>query len=56
MFNEAIKAFASYLAFALPFITAPLIAWLTEGKFYLVNTKTHKVVKHHHDHELTCFV
>ena len=54
VFNEAIKAFASYIAFALPFITAPLIAWFTKGKFYLVNANTHSHV--HHDHELTCSV
>ncbi|GKQ77586.1 hypothetical protein KAM447_40940 [Aeromonas caviae] len=54
VFNEAIKAFASYIAFALPFITAPLIAWLTKGKFYLVNAKTH--IHTHHDHELACSV
>ncbi len=54
VFNEAIKAFASYIAFALPFITAPLIAWLTKGKFYLVHAKTHSHV--HHDHEFNCSV
>ncbi len=35
-FNELVKAFASYLAFALPFITAPCIALLTRSQFYLV--------------------
>ena len=53
-FNEEMKAFASYIAFALPFITAPLIAWLTKSRFYLVNAQTHIHV--HHDHELTCSV
>jgi signal transduction histidine kinase/CheY-like chemotaxis protein len=36
VFNETIKAFASYIAFALPFITVPLIAVLTKGRYYLV--------------------
>ncbi len=54
VFNEVIKAFASYIAFALPFVTAPLIAWLTKGQFYLVNADTQP--HEHHDHELTCAV
>ncbi len=54
VFNEVIKAFASYIAFALPFITAPLIAWFTKGRFYLVSAylETHT---HTHD-ELSCSV
>lgn len=35
VFGAYSKAFASYLAFGLPFLTAPLIAWLTRGRFYL---------------------
>ncbi len=31
-----VKAFASYIAFLLPFLFAPIIAWLTKGRFYLV--------------------
>lgn len=53
VFNEEIKAFASYIAFALPFITAPLIAWLTKSQFYLVPSETQI---HHHNHELTCSI
>ncbi|MDB1124112.1 ATP-binding protein [Vibrio algarum] len=37
-FNDTIKAFASYIAFALPFITVPLIAIATKGKYYLVQS------------------
>ncbi|MBW8190560.1 response regulator [Neiella marina] len=35
-FGEICKALASYMAFALPFITAPAIAYWTKGRFYLV--------------------
>ncbi|EJA7355501.1 ATP-binding protein [Vibrio parahaemolyticus] len=35
-YGEMINAFASYIAFALPFITAPLIALLTRSRYYLV--------------------
>lgn len=52
-FNETVKAFASYIAFGLPFITAPLIAWFTKGKFYLVGGEPHHA---HPDHEPTCSV
>lgn len=36
LFGDGLKAFASYLAFALPFVTAPFIAWMTRGRYYLV--------------------
>jgi signal transduction histidine kinase/CheY-like chemotaxis protein/purine-cytosine permease-like protein len=52
MFNEFIKAFASYIAFALPFITAPLIALLTRGRFYLV--QPNDVIPTHLHGELKC--
>jgi signal transduction histidine kinase/purine-cytosine permease-like protein/FixJ family two-component response regulator len=35
-YGETARALASFIACFLPFITAPLIAWLTKGKFYLV--------------------
>ncbi|PWI33318.1 hybrid sensor histidine kinase/response regulator [Vibrio albus] len=54
MFNEEAKAFASYIAFALPFITAPAIAWLTKGQFYLVTSGTDIPVNQHS--ELICSV
>lgn len=37
-YGETIKALASFIACALPFITVPLIGYLTKGKFYLVET------------------
>ncbi|CAE6904527.1 ATP-binding protein [Vibrio sp. B1FLJ16] len=38
-YGELTKAFASYIAFAIPFITAPLIAMLTKSRYYLVNNE-----------------
>lgn len=38
-YGETIKALASFIACFLPFITVPLIGWLTKGKFYLVAGK-----------------
>jgi len=35
-YGETLKALASFLACALPFITVPLIGYITKGKFYLV--------------------
>ncbi len=35
-YGEVIRAFASYIAFLIPFITAPLIALLTKSRYYLV--------------------
>ncbi|MCU4676925.1 ATP-binding protein [Catenovulum sp. 2E275] len=42
-YGEMIEAFASYLAFFLPFITVPLIGVLTKGKYYLVKKQHIKV-------------
>lgn len=56
VFNEEIKAFASYIAFALPFITAPLIAWFTKGRFYLVHTPPDTHIPLHSHEELSCSV
>ncbi|WP_259345743.1 ATP-binding protein [Vibrio sp. B1FLJ16] len=38
-YGEITKAFASYIAFVLPFITAPLIAMLTKSRYYLVRNE-----------------
>jgi signal transduction histidine kinase/CheY-like chemotaxis protein/purine-cytosine permease-like protein len=40
VFGEVFKAAASFVAFFLPFITAPLIAWLTGGRYYLIRPQT----------------
>lgn len=37
LFGLTAKALAPFIAFFLPFITAPLIAWYTRGRYYLVN-------------------
>ncbi|WP_438863021.1 ATP-binding protein [Neptunicella sp.] len=38
-YGETVKALASFIACGLPFITVPLIGYLTKGKFYLVDNK-----------------
>ena len=39
-FGEVTKALASYIAFVVPFVTAPAIAWMTQGKYYLAQPAT----------------
>jgi signal transduction histidine kinase/DNA-binding NarL/FixJ family response regulator len=36
-YGDTFKALASFIACGLPFITVPLIGYITKGKFYLVN-------------------
>lgn len=38
-YGETIEALASFVACFLPFITVPLIAWFTKGKYYLVDNQ-----------------
>ncbi len=38
-FGELAKAMSAFIAFLLPFITAPLIAWITKGKYYLIQAE-----------------
>ncbi|MDN2663390.1 ATP-binding protein [Psychromonas sp. 14N.309.X.WAT.B.A12] len=38
-YGETAEALASFIACFLPFITVPLIAWLTQGKYYLANNQ-----------------
>jgi signal transduction histidine kinase/CheY-like chemotaxis protein len=38
------QAMGSYLAFFLPFITVPLVAWLTKGRYYLVNNQSSQLL------------
>jgi len=38
-FGETAEALASFIACFLPFITVPLIGWLTKGKYYLADNK-----------------
>ncbi|MGL4380562.1 MAG: hybrid sensor histidine kinase/response regulator [Vibrio sp.] len=40
LYNEMLKALASYLAFAIPLLTAPLIALATRSQYYLVADHT----------------
>ncbi len=39
LYGELTKAFASYIAFALPFFTVPFIAILTKSRYYLVHNE-----------------
>src|SRR5690606_3992121 len=39
-FNDTIKAVSPFIAFFMPFITAPLIAWLTKGRYYSVRPES----------------
>lgn len=47
VFGQTIRPYASFIALGVAFITAPLIAWWTQGNYYLVRSdkttgKTHK--------------
>lgn len=35
VFGELAEALAAFISLAIPFITVPLIAWLTDGRYYL---------------------
>ncbi|MFT6927486.1 MAG: signal transduction histidine kinase/FixJ family two-component response regulator [Psychromonas sp.] len=37
-YGETVKALASFIACFLPFVTVPLIGWLSKGKYYLVES------------------
>jgi len=39
LFGEVAKALAAFISLLLPFLTVPLIAWLTQGKYYLCRTR-----------------
>ena len=39
LFGEVAEALAAFISFLLPFITVPLIAWITQGKYYLCRTR-----------------
>lgn len=44
-YGETIKALASFIASGLPFITVPLIGWITKGKYYLINPDREEVTQ-----------
>jgi len=44
-YGDTIKALASFIACGLPFITVPLIGWLTQGKYYLINPDREEVTQ-----------
>ncbi|MCA0937158.1 response regulator [Vibrio alginolyticus] len=57
-YGEITKAFASYIAFVLPFITAPVIAVLTKSRYYLVNNESFRsdIIVSSTDEEHQCSV
>lgn len=44
-YGETVKALASFMACGLPFITVPLIGWLTKGKYYLIDVNRAEIIK-----------
>lgn len=44
-YGETAKALGSFIACGLPFITVPLIGYLTKGRFYLVNNQQVSIEK-----------
>jgi signal transduction histidine kinase/FixJ family two-component response regulator/purine-cytosine permease-like protein len=44
-YGETVKALASFIACGLPFITVPLIGWLTKGKYYLIDADRAEITK-----------
>lgn len=44
-YGETVKALASFIACGLPFITVPLIGWLTKGKYYLIDVDRVEITK-----------
>ncbi|MET0053060.1 MAG: hypothetical protein ABW095_18530 [Candidatus Thiodiazotropha sp.] len=40
LFGETFKALSPFVALFTPFLTAPLIAWLTQGRYYLAREET----------------
>ncbi|WP_353889619.1 ATP-binding protein [uncultured Paraglaciecola sp.] len=54
MFGELAQALGSYLAFVIPFITVPIIGFITKGKYYLV-ADTDEIVINEMSAEQTCF-
>jgi len=52
-YGEGARAFASYIAFALPFLTVPIIALLTKSRYYLVRND---IIVSSNDEEHQCSV
>jgi signal transduction histidine kinase/DNA-binding response OmpR family regulator/purine-cytosine permease-like protein len=44
-YGETAKALGSFIACGLPFITVPLIGYLTKGRFYLVDNQQAPIIK-----------
>src|SRR5690606_24201222 len=44
LFGDFFKALAPFIALSLPFLTAPLLAYATKGKYYLVKNDAQKLI------------
>ena len=44
-YGDTIEALASFIACGLPFVTVPLIGWLTKGKYYLINPDREEITQ-----------
>ncbi|MDB9315559.1 ATP-binding protein [Spirulina sp. CS-785/01] len=55
VFGDYPKAFAPFLALGMAFILSPIIAWITQGKYYIARENT---LRHHHhpDSLITCSI
>jgi len=55
MFGDTFKALSPFISLFLPFITAPLIAYVTRGKYYLVRENTDHTISRNAETEcLVC--
>ncbi|MFT2092874.1 ATP-binding protein [Paraglaciecola sp. 2405UD69-4] len=58
MFGELTQALGSYVAFVIPFITVPVIGYITGGKYYLVSEENEpniEIVSQDTPAQKTCF-
>lgn len=44
-YGDTIKGLASFIACGLPFITVPIIGWVTNGKYYLIDESRDEITK-----------
>lgn len=44
-YGDTVKGLASFIACGLPFITVPLIGWITKGKYYLIDANRAEITQ-----------
>ncbi len=54
VFGEVAEALAAFISLLIPFITMPLLAWLTGGRFYLCREKEDLATDDTHDTQQQC--